>query len=74
MKTWLQAAIIFIGLCVLMALMDDYDDRQLSEQVKRETISQHRYEQLKRQEKLNNEYRKLIARAEYMTGFSMMIR
>ena len=70
MKTWLQAAVIFIGLCVLMALMDDYDDRQLSEQVKRETIAQQRNEQ----EALNNEYRKLVVRAEYMTGFSMMIR
>ena len=70
MKTWLQAAVIFIGLCVLMALMDDYDDRQLAEQVKREAIAQQKSEQ----EALKNETRKLAARAEYMTGFSMMIR
>ena len=73
MKTWLQAAVIFISLCVLMALMDDYDDRQLSEQVKRETIAQQRNEQLHRQA-VNNKYRLLAGRAEYMTGFSMMIR
>ena len=70
MKTWIQAALIFIGLCVLMALMNDYDDRKLAEQVKREAIAQ----QIKEREAMNNKTRKLAVIAEYMTGFSMIVR